>query len=180
MSFLLHSGHFLVDRTAVSMQDLQKTWPHVVVHGSRGRTSSRQTGHLYHISAVLSSSAERARFGGDGLVEHDVTKDVSRCALFARAAVLVASELPLRRESISGRGTGRRDVSGEHKSIIASGERSLAVRGWTSKLDRSIISIGSPDLQEETRLDGMQTIDIVEPTVIRSAIGTCTSNPRRR
>lgn len=155
--FLLHSGHFLVDRTAVSMQDLQKTWPHVVEHGSRVRTSSRQTGHLYHMSAVLSSSAERARFGGDGLVARDVTKDVSRRVLFARA-VLVATEPPLRRGSITGRGTGRRDVSGEHKSIIASGERSLAVRGWTSKLDRSIISMGSPGLKRRNMVKRIRAI----------------------
>lgn len=135
--FLLQSGHFLFDRTAVSMQVLQKTWPHEVEHGSRVRTSSRQTGHLYHVSDDLSSSAERARFGGDGLVARDISVDVLRRIRFARA-VLVATDPAL------WRGTMRREVSGEHKSIIASGERSLAVCGWTSKLDRSIISIGSP------------------------------------
>lgn len=86
--FLLHSGHFLIDRTAVSMQSLQKTWPHVVVQGSRVRTSSRQTGHLYTASVDLSSSAERVRLGDVGLLVRGVCSELSRRLRLALAGVV--------------------------------------------------------------------------------------------
>lgn len=129
--FLLHSGHFLIDRTAVSIQFLQKTWPHVVVQGSRVRTSSRQTGHLYTTSVDWFSSSERVRLGDEGLVLRGVCTELSRRLGFALAGV-------------SWRRT-RREVSGEHRSMMVSGERILADCGeeYISKLDRSIISIGS-------------------------------------
>lgn len=143
VTFLLHRGHLWVDCTAVRMQFLQNMWPQRVEEGSRLRTLSKQTGHLYDSShgSVFSTCL---CFGGE--TPTPLTSSTTTgwsLDVFNNRRRLTQDCGSLESARLMYVGSWRLG-SGEHRSMIASGARLLADRGigLNSMFDRSIKSTG--------------------------------------